>query len=42
MLATSTGAFARFESTQLLTSQEAEAAMQLAHGKIGTYKAPNA
>jgi uncharacterized protein with GYD domain len=42
MLASSTGAFARFESTQLLTSQEAEAAMKKAHAKAGTYKAPNA
>ena len=40
--AASTGAFSRFETTQLLTSQEAEAAMKKAHGKAGAYKAPNA
>lgn len=42
MLAASTGAFARFETTPLLTAQEAEAAMKRAHEKSGTYKAPNA
>jgi uncharacterized protein with GYD domain len=42
MLAASTGAFTRFETTQLLTAQEAEAAMKKAHAKMGSYKAPNA
>src|SRR5262245_47335849 len=42
MLASSSGAFARFESTPLLTAQEAETAMKRAHEKAGTYKAPNA
>jgi len=41
MLAASTGAFARFETTPLLTAQEAEAAMKRAHDKAGTYRAPN-
>jgi uncharacterized protein with GYD domain len=42
MLAASTGAFTRFETTPLLTAQEAELAMRRAHEKSGTYKAPNA
>ena len=42
LLAASTGAFARFETTALLTAKEAEAAMKKAHEKSGSYKAPNA
>lgn len=42
MLAASTGAFARFETTLLLTAHEAETAMKRAHDKTGSYKAPNA
>ncbi|MEZ5817413.1 MAG: GYD domain-containing protein [Hyphomicrobiaceae bacterium] len=42
MLAASTGAFSRFETTQLVTAQEAEAAMKKAQAKSGVYKAPNA
>ncbi|MDX2159151.1 MAG: GYD domain-containing protein [Hyphomicrobiaceae bacterium] len=42
MLAASTGSFARFETTVLLTAQEAEEAMKQANAKSGSYKAPNA
>lgn len=42
LLAASTGAFTRFETTALLTAQEAEAAMKKAQAKSGSYKAPNA
>jgi len=42
MLAASTGAFARFETTPLLTTAEAMAAMKMAKAKSSTYKAPNA
>lgn len=40
--ASSTGAFSRFETTALLTAQEAEAAMKKAKGAKVAYKAPNA
>lgn len=42
MRAASTGAFARFETTPLLTAQEAEAAMQRAKTTTVAYRAPNA
>jgi uncharacterized protein with GYD domain len=42
MSATSTGAFARFETTALLTAQEAEAAMKKAKDTKTGYKPPNA
>jgi uncharacterized protein with GYD domain len=42
MSAASTGAFARFETTGLLTAKEAEAAMAKAKGVKSTYRAPNA
>ena len=42
MRAASTGAFARFETTPLLTAQEAEAAMRRAKTTTVTYRAPNA
>ena len=42
LLASSTGSFARFETTPLLTAQEAEVAMKKANSKVGSYKAPNA
>ncbi len=42
LLAASTGAFTRFETTPLLTAQEAEAAMKKAQAKAGGYRAPNA
>lgn len=42
MKAASTGAFSRFETTVLLTAQEAEAAMKQAKGAKVKYKAPNA
>ncbi|HUB45386.1 MAG TPA: GYD domain-containing protein [Acetobacteraceae bacterium] len=38
--AASTGAFARFETTPLLTAQEAEAAMKQAHSTKVTYHPP--
>ena len=41
MQAASTGAFSRFETTVLLTAQEAEAAMQQAKGAKVKYVAPN-
>ena len=41
MKAASTGAFSRFETTALLTAQEAEAAMKKAKGAKVAYKAPN-
>ena len=40
--AASTGAFSRFETTALLTAQEAEAAMKQAKGAKLSYTAPNA
>ena len=40
--AASTGAFSRFETTALLTAQEAEAAMKQANGAKLSYTAPNA
>ena len=40
--ATSTGGFSAWETTALLTSQEAKSAMQMAHDAKLTYKAPNA
>ena len=42
MSATSTGAFARFETTALLTAKEAQAAMKKAKDTKTGYKAPNA
>ena len=42
MKAASTGAFSRFETTVLLTAQEAEAAMKQAKGAKVRYRAPNA
>ena len=42
MTAASTGAFSRFETTALLTAQEAEAAMKQAHATKSGYKPPNA
>ncbi len=42
MKAAATGAFAKFETTVLLTASEAEAAMQQAKGSGTSYKAPNA
>src|SRR4051794_35248647 len=42
MSAAATSAFARFETTALLTAQEAEAAMKKAQSTKTTYKAPNA
>ena len=42
MRASSTGAFARFETTALLTAKEAEAAMKQAHDTKVDYRAPNA
>jgi uncharacterized protein with GYD domain len=42
MKAASTGAFARFETTALLTAAEAEAAMKKAKGAKVDYRAPNA
>jgi uncharacterized protein with GYD domain len=42
MKAASTGAFARFESTALLTAAEAEAAMKKANGAKVNYRPPNA
>jgi uncharacterized protein with GYD domain len=41
MKAASTGAFSRFETTALLTAQEAEAAMKKAKAAKVIYKAPN-
>jgi uncharacterized protein with GYD domain len=41
MSAASTGAFARFETTTLLTAKEAEAAMKLAHDTKTGYKPPH-
>jgi len=41
MRAASTGGFSRFETTALLTAQEAEAAMKKAKGAKLSYKAPN-
>ena len=38
----STGAFARFETTTLLTAKEAEAAMKHAHDTKSEYKPPHA
>jgi uncharacterized protein with GYD domain len=42
MKAASTGAFARFETTALLTATEAEAAMKKAKEAKVEYRAPNA
>jgi uncharacterized protein with GYD domain len=42
MSAASTGAFARFETTALLTAQEAEAAMKQAKAAKPGYRPPNA
>jgi uncharacterized protein with GYD domain len=43
MAASATGAFARFETTALLTGKEAEAAMKRAHEtKTTGYRPPNA
>jgi uncharacterized protein with GYD domain len=42
MRAASTGAFARFETTALLTAKEAEAAMKQARDTKVGYKPPNA
>jgi uncharacterized protein with GYD domain len=42
MSATATGGFSRFETTTLLTSQEAEAAMKQANQTKTEYKPPNA
>jgi uncharacterized protein with GYD domain len=42
MKAASTGAFARFETTALLTATEAEAAMKRAKEAKVEYRAPNA
>lgn len=42
MAGASTGAFARFETTTLLTAKEAEAAMKQAHNTKTGYKPPNA
>ena len=42
LTATATGAFARFESTMLLTASEAEAAMKKAHNTKTEYKPPHA
>lgn len=42
MKAAATGAFARFETTVLLTAAEAEAAMTKAKGAKVQYRAPNA
>jgi uncharacterized protein with GYD domain len=42
MSAVSTGGFARWETTALLTTKEAEAAMQLAHDTKTAYRPPNA
>jgi len=42
MKATATGAFARFETTALLTATEAEAAMKKAKEAKVDYRAPNA
>ena len=39
--AMSTGAFARFETTTLLTAKEAEAAMKQAHDTKSEYKPPH-
>jgi hypothetical protein len=38
----STGAFARFETTTLLTAKEAETAMKQAHDTKSDYKPPHA
>jgi uncharacterized protein with GYD domain len=40
--AASTGAFSRFETTPLLTAQEAQAAMKRAHDTKSGYKPPGA
>ena len=40
MRAASTGSFARFETTALITAQEAEAAMKMAKAAKVAYKAP--
>jgi len=42
MSATATGAFARFETTTLLTAREAEAAMKQANKTKSQYKPPHA
>jgi uncharacterized protein with GYD domain len=42
MSATASGAFARMETTTLLTATEAEAAMKMAHDTKTGYKPPNA
>lgn len=42
MKAAATGAFARFETTALLTAAEAEAAMRMAKEATVVYRAPNA
>jgi uncharacterized protein with GYD domain len=42
MNASATGAFARFETTALLTAKEAEAAMKQAHDTKVEYRPPNA
>ena len=41
MSATATGGFSRFETTTLLTAQEAEAAMRQANQTKTGYKPPN-
>jgi hypothetical protein len=41
MSAASTGAFARFDTTTLLTAKEAEAAMNQAHNTKTAYKPPH-
>jgi uncharacterized protein with GYD domain len=40
--ATSTGAFTKFETTALMTTDKAQAAMQQAHDANPAYKPPNA
>ena len=40
--ATSTGGFSKFETTVLMTTAEAQAAMQQAHDAKPAYKPPNA
>ncbi len=42
MAAAATGAFARFETTTLLTGKEAEAALKHAHDTKTSYKPPHA
>ena len=40
LIASSSGAFTRFETTALMTAKEAEAAMKKAHDKVASYKPP--